>query len=59
MAWIEPEANMLIAYNAAPGTAAPDVGDSYGPYARALAEMIRQGELAPPDLFDRVRLRVH
>ena len=59
LAWIEPEANMLIAYNAAPGTAAPDVGDSYGPYARALAEMIRKGGLAPPDLFDRVRLRVH
>jgi uncharacterized caspase-like protein len=59
LAWIEPEANMLIAYNAAPGTAAPDVGGSYGPYARALAEMIRKGGLTPGDLFDRVRLRVH
>jgi len=59
LAWIEPEANMLIAYNAAPGTVAPDVGGNYGPYARALAEMIREGDLTPANLFDRVRLRVH
>jgi uncharacterized caspase-like protein len=58
-AWVEPEANMLIAYNAAPGTVARDVGDGYGPYARALAEMIREGNLTPAAVFDRVRLRVH
>jgi uncharacterized caspase-like protein len=59
LAWVEPDANMLIAFNAAPGTAAPDGGDGYGPYAKALAEMIREGDLTPKQLFDRVRLRVN
>ena len=59
LAWVEPEANMLIAFNAAPGTAAPDVGEGYGSYAKALAEMIREGDLTPANLFDRVRLRVN
>jgi uncharacterized caspase-like protein len=59
LAWVEPEANMLIAYNAAPGTVAPTLAGSYGPYAKALAEMIREGNLTPANLFDRVRLRVH
>ena len=59
LAWVEPEANMLIAFNAAPGTVAPDVGDGYGPYAKALAEMIREGDLTPANVFDRVRLRVN
>jgi uncharacterized caspase-like protein len=59
LAWVEPEANMLVAFNAAPGTAAPNVGGGYGPYAKALAEMIREGNLTAVNLFDRVRLRVH
>ena len=59
LAWVEPETNMLIAFNAAPGTVAPDVGGGYGPYAKALAEMIREGNLTPANLFDRVRLRVN
>ena len=59
LAWVEPEANMLIAFNAAPGTVAPVVGEGYGPYAKALAEMIREGNLTPANLFDRVRLRVN
>jgi hypothetical protein len=36
-----------------------DAGDGYGSYAKALAEMIREGDLTPGNLFDRVRLRVH
>ncbi len=59
LAWIEPEANMLIAFNAAPGTVSPDIGEGYGPYAKALAEMIREGSLTPANVFDRVRLRVN
>ncbi len=59
LAWVEPEANMLIASNAAPGTVSPDDVNGYGPYARALAEMIREGGLTPAKLFDRVRLRVN
>ena len=59
LAWVEPEANMLIAFNAAPGTIAPDSGNGYGPYARALSEMIREGGRPAAELFDRVRLRVN
>lgn len=59
LAWVEPEPNMLIAFNAAPGTVSPDAGNGYGPYAKALAEMIREGGLSPANLFDRVRLRVN
>src|SRR5690349_13748414 len=59
LALVEPETNMLIAFNAAPGTVSPDYGNGYGPYAKALSEMIREGGLAPADLFDRARLRVH
>ena len=49
---------MLIAFNAAPGTVAPNESGSYGVYAQSLAEMIRTGGLSLPDVFDRVRLRV-
>ena len=59
LAWVEPEPDMLIAFNAAPGTVSPDVGDGYGAYAKALAEMIREGGLTPANVFDRVRLRVN
>ena len=49
---------MLIAFNAAPGTLAPTAEGAYGPYAQALAEMIREGGVPIDELFDRVRLRV-
>jgi uncharacterized caspase-like protein len=59
LALVEPEANMLIAFNAAPGTVAPEEPGPYGIYAQSLAEMIRTGGLALPEVFDRVRLRVN
>lgn len=59
LALVEPEANMLIAFNAAPGTVAPEEPGPYGIYAQSLAEMIRTGGLTLPDVFDRVRLRVN
>lgn len=59
LALVEPGAkNMLLAFNAAPGTVAPEEKGPYGRYAQALAEMIREGGLPLGDLFDRVRLRV-
>ena len=58
LALVEPENNMLIAFNAAPGTIAPNEDGPYGIYAQSLAEMIRTGGLSLPDVFDRVRLRV-
>jgi hypothetical protein len=50
---------MLIAFNAAPGTIAPEAPNGYGPHAKSLAEMMREGGLSLADLFDRVRLRVN
>ncbi|WP_354059029.1 caspase family protein [Bradyrhizobium sp. RT6a] len=59
LALVEPDANMLIAFNAAPGTVAPEEPGPYGIYAQSLAEMIRTGGLPLPEVFDRVRLRVN
>ncbi|WP_024506915.1 caspase domain-containing protein [Bradyrhizobium sp. ARR65] len=59
LALVEPDNNMLIAFNAAPGTVAPSEQGPYGSYAQSLAEMIRTGGLSLPDVFDRVRLRVN
>jgi uncharacterized caspase-like protein len=58
LALADPSPNMLIAFNAAPGTVAPSESGNYGVYAQSLAEMIRTGGLSLPDVFDRVRLRV-
>jgi len=58
-AWAEPEDNFLVALSAAPGTIASDNSAGFGPYALALAEMLRRDGLAPEDLFARVRLRVN
>src|SRR5579863_2466499 len=58
LALVEPSPNMLIAFNAAPGTVAPPESGNYGVYAQSLAEMIRTGGLQLPEVFDRLRLRV-
>jgi hypothetical protein len=49
---------MAIAFNAAPGTVAPEEQGPYGAYASALTEMIAAGGLGLDDLFARLRLRV-
>lgn len=59
LALVDPDPNMLIAFNAAPGTAAPEGEGPYGAYAQALAEMMRDGGLSLEDVFDRTRLRVN
>ena len=58
LALVDTPPNMLIAFNAAPGTVAPNEAGPYGVYAQSLAEMIRTGGLSLPDVFDHVRLRV-
>ena len=58
LALVDPDANQLIAFNAAPGTVAPQEAGPYGSYAHALAEMIRVGGLSLDEVFDRTRLRV-
>jgi uncharacterized caspase-like protein len=59
LALVEPDPNMLVAFNAAPGTVAPEEPGPYGIYAQSLAEMIRTGGLPLAEVFDRVRLRVN
>src|SRR5262245_13770539 len=59
LALVEPESGLLMAFNAAPGTVAPEGQGSYGPYAQALAEMIRDGGLPLTAVFERARLRVN
>ncbi|MFO1101832.1 MAG: caspase family protein [Methylocystis sp.] len=58
LALYEPGANALLAFNAAPGTVAPDEKGPYGAYAHALAEMIRDGGSPLMQIFQNVRLRV-
>jgi uncharacterized caspase-like protein len=58
-ALVEPDPNMLVAFNATPGTVGPNEPGPYGAYAQALAEMIRTGGLTLPDVFNHVRLRVN
>jgi uncharacterized caspase-like protein len=59
LALVEPEPGVLVAFNAAPGTVAPEGQGPYGPYAQALAEMMREGGLPLAGVFDRARLRVN
>jgi uncharacterized caspase-like protein len=59
LALVEPDPHMLIAFNAAPGTVAPNEPGPYGAYAQSLAEMIRTGGLPLPEVFNRLRLRVN
>src|SRR6516165_8066120 len=48
LALVEPSPGSLVAFNAAPGTIAPDGDGPYGAYAQALAEMMREGGLSLP-----------
>jgi len=59
LALVEPDPGMLIAFNAAPSTVAPEAQSGYGPYAKSLAEMMRDAGVTLVELFDRVRLRVN
>ena len=45
LALVEPMPSMAIAFNAAPGTVAPDEQGPYGAYATSLTEMIAAGGL--------------
>jgi uncharacterized caspase-like protein len=58
LALVEPENGALIAFNAAPGTVAPPATGDYGPYAKALSEMMRTGGATVDDVFAKTRLRV-
>jgi len=58
LALVDAEPGSLYAFNAAPGTIAPDEPGPYGVYAQALVEMMRDG--APVNqVFAATRLRVN
>jgi uncharacterized caspase-like protein len=59
LALVDPEDGSLIAFNAAPGTIAPEEQPPYGAYAQALSEMMREGGLPVDEVFSRTRLRVN
>ena len=59
LALVDAEPGTLIAFNATPGTIAPDEAGPYSAYAQALAEISREGGLPIDDVFARVRLRVN
>ncbi|MBV9064945.1 MAG: caspase family protein, partial [Methylobacteriaceae bacterium] len=59
LALVDPENGSLIAFNAAPGTVAPDEQPPYGAYAQALSQMMREGGLPIDEVFSRTRLRVN
>jgi len=58
LALVDPVRDMAVAFNAAPGTVAPNEQGPYGAYATSLTEMIAAGGLTLDDIFARVRLRV-
>jgi len=58
LALVDPIPGMAIAFNAVPGTVAPEEPGPYGAYASALTEMVATGGLSLTDLFSWLRLRV-
>ncbi|WP_180982431.1 caspase family protein [Methylocella silvestris] len=59
LALVDADPGALYAFNAAPGTIAPDEPGPYGPYAQALSELLRQGGAPIDVVFSQVRLRVN
>src|SRR3954449_3772054 len=59
LAPIEAAPNLLVAFSSAPGIVAPDGPGPYGPYATAIAEMVREPGLDIDTMFARIRLRTN
>ncbi|HMK80299.1 MAG TPA: caspase family protein [Xanthobacteraceae bacterium] len=59
LAAIEAAPDMLVAFSTAPGLSAEDGPGPYGPYATAIAEMVREPGLDIDTLFARIRLRTN
>src|SRR3954452_9518964 len=56
---IESAPGMIVAFSSAPGTVAQDGPGPYGPYATAIAEMVREPGLDIDTMFARIRLRTN
>jgi uncharacterized caspase-like protein len=59
LALVDAEPNSLVAFNAAPGTVAPDEPGPYGVYGKDLAGLMRQGGVPIDEVFAQARLRVN
>ncbi len=59
LALVDADPGSLYAFNATPGTIAPDEPGPYGAYAQALAEMLRQGGVPIDVAFSQARLRAN
>jgi uncharacterized caspase-like protein len=57
--FVEADRGSLIAFNAAPGTIAPEEPAPYGTYARAFVELMHEGGVPIEEVFVRTRLRVN
>jgi uncharacterized caspase-like protein len=56
---VDADDGTLMAFNAAPGTVAPDEPGPYGVYGKSLAGALRAGGLPIDDVFAQVRLAVN
>src|SRR4051794_5494724 len=59
LALMEPPPGFLVAFSSAPNIPVIDQNGSYGAYATALVEMMRQPGMRIEDVFNRTRLRTH
>jgi uncharacterized caspase-like protein len=59
LALVDPDPNTLLAFNAAPGTVAPDEPAPYGVYGKDLAGLMRQGGTPIDEVFAQARLKVN
>ncbi|MGA2042211.1 MAG: caspase family protein [Roseiarcus sp.] len=55
---VDPEEGTLLAFDAAPGTVAPDEPGPYGVYGKSLAGALREGGTPIDDVFAQTRLQV-
>ena len=59
LALMEPPENVVIGFSNAPDAIAPEPAPPYGPYAKALVEMMRLPGLGVEEMLGKTRLRVH
>ena len=59
LALVEPDAGLLIAFNASPGAVADEEAGPYGVYAKSLAGAMREGGLPIEDVFAQTRVGVN
>jgi uncharacterized caspase-like protein len=59
LALVEPEANSILAFNAAPGAIGVQENEGYGVYAKTLAGLMRQGGADIRDVLGQTRVAVN